>query len=122
MDQDNHLIELRALFEEYKKIHLPKTGGIDINLKDADIDMFEEDTYLFGIVSSYLATGYLKDEAILIDESIDFRIGQACEELECCSTLVMSFQEYRQRMVSLAKALSVSSGIPIRYMRDGIEG
>lgn len=113
MAEDKIPENLRILFIEFKRLPFPRMEGGDILLNDADIDLFEEDSYLAGLVDSFLATGHIESKEIIIDSSIDERIDQAVISYEKHKDAFNYFREYRKKMLELAKMLSEASGVLI---------
>jgi len=116
MAQDNKLKrELKILYNDYKKMALPKAEySLDL-LEDVDIDLYEEDSYLAGLVETFLIKGNIGITEIQIDYSIDNRLDQAIENSLIRQEEYRKIIKYRKKMLELASALSRASGIPIRH-------
>lgn len=112
MGHDELLTDLRSWFEELKHRSLPRAGEA-INLESADVDLFEEDGYLAGLVDSFLTRRVLPVARIVLDESIDQRLENARVTTLEGSRTVSEFLEYRKGMHALAEKLSRASGVPL---------
>ena len=113
MDHDKAIKELESLFAEYRVSPIPKGGGQVVELDDADIDLYEEDGYLAGLVSTYLTTGKVSVQEIQLNGTIDARIEKARMTSPHTET-IDEFLTYRKRMFELATALNRISGVPLR--------
>ncbi|MBI5665028.1 MAG: hypothetical protein HZC49_08105 [Nitrospirae bacterium] len=121
MAEDKISEKLRKLFVEFKRLPFPQMGGGIILLNDADIDLSEEDSYLAGLVDSFLATGHIASKEIFIDASIDERIDQAVIIYEKYKDAFNYLREYRKKMLELAKMLSEASGVLIHTGKTNIQ-
>jgi protoporphyrinogen oxidase len=83
-------------------------------LRDADIDLFEEDAYLSGMVETFLTCGHLKEKVIFFDPTIETRLNKALETLGASDEGLNKLQEYHKAMLKIYHLLSRASGIPIR--------
>jgi hypothetical protein len=106
---------VRSLKECYATLagmNLPRTEG-RLALGAADVDLFEEDSYLAGLVSTFLATDSVPVDAIVLKSSIDEALA-AAEVLPGAEEVIERFKDYREKMRELALLLSRASGIPLR--------
>ena len=110
MGQDELLrLELARLYREYTALKIPRGGSL-VDLRGADVDLYEEDSYLAGLVSTFLSRGGLSVETIELDMTIDARLRGASGKGPNAKTLE-SFRTYRMKMRELANLLSIASGI-----------
>jgi hypothetical protein len=106
------IADLREAFERYETRTLPKLGHLVVDARDADVDLFEEDAYLAGLVSSVLAGRPMRVESILLDRTIDSRLAQLAELHN--HRVVADMLAYRMAMRRLAALLSAATGVPTR--------
>ncbi len=106
--------ELARLFEEYKSLPMPKAGYAIAELQDADVDLSEEDSYLAGLVMTYINSGHIDVRSITIDPTIDERLGRAKLASGIDRITLQAFADYRERMLELAHALERATGVPIQ--------
>jgi hypothetical protein len=99
-------------FEEYKARPLPKLGRLSEYARDADIDLFEEDADLAGLVSLVLAGRPLPVDVIILDRSIDTRLSELARVSR--SPVVRRMITYREAMRDLAELLSTAAAVPLR--------
>jgi hypothetical protein len=110
--------ELDHRFVEHRGISVPRCSGT-LDLADADIDLYEEDAYIAGLVEGFLTRASVKVVVIQLDSSIDSRLEKAKAETSAAQVVLRDFKAYRQRVKELAMLLSQASGIPLRsYARD----
>jgi hypothetical protein len=104
---------------DYRAIDLPRLGKYVALLDGADVDMYGDDTYLIGLVESFIQTGRVNEAFIDLDTSIDRRLENAAPQSDGARSTLDAFRSFRRRMVELARALSQASGVPIQsYDRE----
>lgn len=113
--------DLARRFRDYRALPTPRVRG-RLDLTGAEIDLYEEDGYLAGLVSKFLSDSPLEVDAIEIDRTIDSRLEQASTQSSAAQGLLWEFRLYRQRMRELAELLSQASGIPIRDLARKVSG
>ncbi len=109
--------ELARLFEEYRSLPMPKAGYAIAELQDADVDLSEEDSYLAGLVMTYINSGHIDVRSITIDPTdptIDKRLEGAKLASKTDPMTLQAFADYRERMLELAHALERATGVPIQ--------
>jgi hypothetical protein len=111
--------ELAVLFEEFLSLPFPR---LPKNLTEEELDLdddiipdiAEEDSYLAGLVTSFLQRGNIdKVPTIVINSSIDYRLSTATAKSEIACKFLEEFREYRALMLKTANLLSEKSGKPI---------
>ncbi len=106
--------ELARLFEAYRSLPMPKAGYAIAELQDADVDLSEEDSYLAGLVMTYINSGHIDVRSITIDPTIDKRLEGAKLASKTDPMTLQAFADYRERMLELAHALERATGVPIQ--------
>lgn len=106
------IADLREAFELYETTPLPKLGHLAEEATEADVDLFEEDAYLAGLVSSVLAGRPMRAETIVLDRTIDSRLAELEEAHD--NRVVADMLAYRKAMRRLAALLSAATGVPTR--------
>lgn len=105
------------ILQEHAALHratpLPRVGSRIPELLNADVDLFEEDAYLAGLVDRALARLPLGVDEVLIDLSIDERIADAARAVPADLAL-QAMRLYRSSMNRLAYEVSAATGIPVR--------
>jgi len=66
-DAHERMAELRAAFQEYQARPIPRLGRLADLAAGADVDLFEEDAYLAGLVSVALAGAPIRVDVIVLD-------------------------------------------------------
>ena len=105
MAPDSSASELHHLYVAYRQLELPRAGETAAVLNEADVELYEEDGYLAGLVDTYLETHKAPLREVSLNLSVDARLHEALKSLPGNAT-VMAFCEYRKQMHSLAKALN----------------
>lgn len=119
MDRDDgQPVDLRTLFEAYRTRQIPRTAG-KVDLHGAEVDLYEEDGYLAGLVDRFLATGDTGVDVIVVKQDIDARLLAAEPRTPEATAIVQRFREYRQAMIALAEALSSSASVPLIRSESG---
>ena len=102
---------LQELFDQYVLLDpRPWPESLD---NDVDADLWAEDTYLVGLVSSYLKSGRLSVDESVLDESIDSMLSHLVSTTGPMRRDMERFVRYRAKMQELAEALSAATGIPL---------
>jgi len=118
MAGDNSKDQLVRLFSEYKTLKIPRGGITAVGLSELDVDLFEEDSYLAGLVDTYLRRGRLDLYAIQIDRTIDERLERAARLASGVDErYIRALNDYRSKMLELAYALECASGVSVRTRR-----
>lgn len=118
MARDDHdRRALRALFERFKQTKRPFERGVE--LWGADVDLWEEDSYLAGLVDTFIARRRIEVTALRLDRTIDARLHQARAYAKS-PALIEQWIGYRRLMLELAEALSWAASVPIVWS-DGAE-
>lgn len=123
MDKDNkHLRPLNDLFTEFTNLSFPRTSieleNIGDLLGDIQVELADEDGYLAGLVDAFLHTKKLNVKEISVNSSIDSRIEEVLRIAQRCCEDVIKLKGYRHKMIELANALSLASGVPIRKQKN----
>ncbi|WP_428249065.1 hypothetical protein [Ferrovibrio sp.] len=107
---------LEMVLSEYVKLD-PRDGksGAFAQLNDdVDVDLWAEDSYLVGLVLSFLKGNLPNDNCIKLNRSIDHRLSKYLDNAPPeIAMQVMAFRNYRIKMRQLANALSKASGLQI---------
>lgn len=105
--------KLSQTFIRYMSLPSPRGGKFIGN--DVDVDLYQEDYYILGLVDTFMESGSMERESIVLHSSIDriLRDYDAVSESE--NTIVSKFVSYRRHMVELAQALSLASNTPIEW-------
>lgn len=116
------IAELARLFQEHYDLRLPKFGSLKTDVEEADIDLFEEDSYLVGLASSFLGRrrlghGRMKVDVIVINHTIDERLERAKLASEQDREILDQFKKYRESMLNLAHALGRATGVPVQFKK-----
>ena len=113
--RDAETERLRQLLTELMELERPRNRG-RLELGEIDIDLFAEDSYLAGMVSSFLAGDPVREGFIPLNASID----EELEKIEAppgAETVLERLKEYRNKLKDLASALSHAADVPIVYVR-----
>lgn len=102
MDRDKRFRRLHRLAAQHASLTMPR---VQPDLGDLDLEFYEEDGYLVGLVSRYLSTGNLDVAAINVKSSIDRQLAEGTKSTEVV--------RYRSSMLRLARALSEAAGVPL---------
>lgn len=114
--------ELADSYEEFLCLHAPAYRDVARRYQDTIVDLFSEDSYLAGLVSSFLGKrrlghGPMKVEVILIDPTIDERLERARPVSEKQREILDHFKHYRKKMLGLAHALGRATGVPVQFKK-----
>lgn len=113
MDSARH--ELEKKFTEFRSIAAPRIGAV-VEVEDADVDLFEEESFVAGLVDRFLKTGSVGPyKAVELESSIDERLRRALKRQPDAGHPIRVLQEYRQHLVSLAEALGRATGISVKW-------
>jgi len=88
--------EIRALYTELNQLPLPK--GLAEVSKDIDIDVFEYDSYIMGLASSYLNGDELFPDDIRVEKSLSNKLDQSIGTL-------IKLRDYKNKLDELGNAL-----------------
>lgn len=113
MAEDEKVQALREAYERFRGLDLPRAGDV-VDLGEADIDLYEEDTFLAGLVDSFLARRRVHGASFSLDSSIDRRIERAAPTTPNGLAVKAQFLQYRAAMRGLAAMLESASGLPIK--------
>ena len=104
--------ELARAFAAYRRLRLPRTGDV-LDLGEADVELFAEDSHLAGLVENFLTTGRLVDESIRLATGIDSALAHAIALTDDARDRLAAFRHYRSAMRNLATLLAAVSGVPM---------
>ncbi len=114
MDHDsNHRNNLIVFFRAYCAEKVPSGLGEIKGINDCDIDLYDEDAYIAGIVTSFLSGAEVSVTTITLDRSIDRRFAMAAPKDDFERAKIEDSIEYRRKMNLLAILLSKAAEIPI---------
>lgn len=105
--------ELRARHSHMASAKRPRVGQV-LEIDGADVDLFEEESYLDELVTAFLSNKSAQFTAILLNPSIDRRIAAASPKTPEQEFALKSILTYRRQVSKLARLLSKASGVPIR--------
>lgn len=111
MAQDELLGELKRAMDEHRRLGVPKAGTCDLH--DADVDLFEEDAYIFGLADAALTGRQTSEKSIRLDKSIDERLTAALKRAEPTIAIAERFKVYRASVIRLAQLASKILKLPI---------
>jgi hypothetical protein len=103
---------LLAAVRDFRRRAIPKLGESADLVADADIDLFEEDAYLAGLIDRTIARGGIGVAAIILDESIDRRLADALRQRPHDPRLE-ALRDYRVAMRQMAEILGAAAGVPV---------
>jgi hypothetical protein len=83
-------------------------------LRDAYVDLAEEDGYLMGLCLTYLRSGSLEVERISVDRTIDDRIAALRARKD--SPELARVAAYRLLMLDAAQLLAQATGLVLSYV------
>lgn len=106
-------MRLAELYRDYRELALPRSGAL-ASLEDADIDLYEEDAYLAGLVATALGSSRLPQAQIWTDASIDARLARARAGSPEEAAVIAGLKRYRRAMAALGEELSRATGVPRR--------
>jgi hypothetical protein len=107
---------LAEAFEDFRLTRFPAPFPPEIS-DEAISGVFHADTYLAGLVSTFLGGGQLGVSSIELDTRLDEALADAAQRAS--GTQVDEVLRYRKKMLDLAHLLSRASGIPIRHAPMG---
>ena len=105
--------ELLAAIRQFRLATPPKLGDASDLVSDADVDLFEEDAYLAGLIDQAVARGRIDVGSIFLDETIDQRLQEALKARPDDSRL-RAMREYRMAMKEVAGVLAAAMGVSVR--------
>jgi len=105
---------LAQLFQEYKSLPLPRTNG-KFDPQEANVDLYIADSYIAGLVDTFLCCKKISQRSIVLDSSIDSRLDNYFPASPEEVAIIAAFKAYRTKMVELALALSQISGVPVEW-------
>jgi hypothetical protein len=114
MAPGNAAADLRRLFERYKSRPFPRVGRALNPCDEVDVDLAEEDSYLAGLVETFLRSGRIDVKEIVLDQTLDERVERASTDLGTDGEALRTLKDYRDEMWHLARALGGASGVPVR--------
>jgi len=104
---------LRLAFDNYKRLRRPRTAKA-LDLDEAEVDLFEEEAYLVGLVDTFLHRGEIPSRGIALDGTIDKRLASGRRTTPQEEQMWREWMHYRKAMIDLALALATASGAQLR--------
>lgn len=102
---------VERLFQRFTRTKRPFVRG-QMELWGADVDLWEEESYLTGLVDTFISRGRIEVTSLRLDRTIDGRLHQARAHAKSRS-LIERWIQYRRLMLELAEALSRAASVPI---------
>jgi hypothetical protein len=103
---------LTEAFAALRQARFPSVRGA-VELREAEVDLAEEDAYIAGLVDSFLGTRTITLRSITLSRSIDDRLARAQELTD--AQRMQPIVRYRQHLIRVAELLSRASGIPLEW-------